>query len=187
MGATAMSGPRAVAAALAVLVALVLQSSALPLLTGAARVPDLCLLVVVAVGWSAGATPGMVTGFAAGLALDLAPPADHLAGRWALAFVLAGYLAGLAGERTPSRRLAGLARILLVVAVASLVATSVFAFSGMVFGELSWSVPELLRAVVTSVLVDVAAAAVVVPVTVWLLRLPTRPPQALPDPETVAG
>ena len=33
-------------------------------------------------------------GFAAGLLLDLAPPADHVAGRWALALVLVGYLAG---------------------------------------------------------------------------------------------
>ena len=38
----------------------------------------------------------MLVGFAAGLALDLAPPADHLAGRWALALVVVGYVAGRA-------------------------------------------------------------------------------------------
>ena len=40
-----------------------------------------------------------LVGFAAGLVLDLAPPADHTAGRWALSLVLVGYLTGLAKPR----------------------------------------------------------------------------------------
>ena len=41
----------------------------------------------------------MVLGFGGGLLLDLVPPADHVAGRWALALLVAGYLSGRVGGR----------------------------------------------------------------------------------------
>ncbi len=175
-----MSTPaRAVLAGLLVLLAVVLQTSVLPLLASGAPLPHLCLLVVVAVGLSTGETSGAVAGFAAGLTLDLAPPADHLVGRWALALALAGYLAGHLAARTPARtptrtptrapapswraRLVPPLRVAAVTAAASFVATSVFAFTGLVFGELAWSVPELLRGVLVALLLDVAAGVLVVP------------------------
>jgi rod shape-determining protein MreD len=58
--------------------------------------PDLVLLVVVAVAVSTGPTTGMLAGFAGGLALDVAPPASHLAGEYALVFCLVGYACGRA-------------------------------------------------------------------------------------------
>ncbi|MDQ3307474.1 MAG: rod shape-determining protein MreD, partial [Actinomycetota bacterium] len=58
-------------------------------------VPDLALLVVIAAALVRGPSYAALVGFAAGLVLDLAPPADHTAGRWALSLVLVGYLAGL--------------------------------------------------------------------------------------------
>ena len=57
-------------------------------------VPNLALLVVVAAALVRGPEFAAVLGFAAGLAVDLAPPADRVAGRWALALVVVGYLAG---------------------------------------------------------------------------------------------
>ena len=58
--------------------------------------------------WSAAPSSPPVLGFVAGLAIDLAPPADHVAGRWALALVVVGYLAGRvrqdAGDLGRSRR-----------------------------------------------------------------------------------
>ena len=39
--------------------------------------PDLVLLAVVALALTGGPLPGMLTGFLAGLALDVAPPASH--------------------------------------------------------------------------------------------------------------
>ena len=49
--------------------------------------------------------------------LDLAPPADHVAGRWALALVLVGYVAGRVRQRAsrpaPARCLATVAALLL--------------------------------------------------------------------------
>ena len=56
--------------------------------------PDLVLLCVVAIGLVAGQQSGLIAGFCAGLALDLAPPATELVGQYALVFCLVGYLSG---------------------------------------------------------------------------------------------
>jgi rod shape-determining protein MreD len=67
--------------------------------------PDLVLLVVVALALTGGPLPGLLTGFLAGLALDVAPPASHTVGEYALVFCIVGYvcgrLAGL-GEESPA-------------------------------------------------------------------------------------
>ncbi len=64
----------------------------LPLPGGGA--PDLVLLCVVAIGLVGGTRTGIIVGFCAGLALDLAPPANELIGQYALVFCLVGYLCG---------------------------------------------------------------------------------------------
>src|SRR5258708_1754971 len=64
----------------------------LPLPGGGA--PDLVLLCVVALGLTGGPQAGLVAGFLAGLALDLAPPASEIVGQYALVLCLAGYLGG---------------------------------------------------------------------------------------------
>ncbi len=67
--------------------------------------PDLVLLAVVALSLTGGPLAGVLTGFVAGLALDIAPPASHTIGQYALVFCLVGYgcgrLAGL-GDASPS-------------------------------------------------------------------------------------
>jgi rod shape-determining protein MreD len=67
--------------------------------------PDLVLLAVVALALTGGPLPGLVTGFLAGLALDVAPPASHTIGQYALVFCVVGYacgrLAGL-GDASPA-------------------------------------------------------------------------------------
>ena len=62
---------RAAAAVWVLLVALVLQVSVLPHLAFHAVVPDVVLLVVVAVGLRYGSEPAMVLGFAGGLLLGV--------------------------------------------------------------------------------------------------------------------
>jgi rod shape-determining protein MreD len=56
--------------------------------------PDLVLLTVVALGLCARPATGAVTGFCAGLGLDIAPPGSYLIGEYALVFCLIGYLCG---------------------------------------------------------------------------------------------
>jgi len=57
--------------------------------------PDLVLLAVAALALANGPMTGALTGFCAGLALDVAPPAGHLVGQDALVFCLVGYACGL--------------------------------------------------------------------------------------------
>ncbi len=57
-------------------------------------VPDLVLVVVAAVGLASGPVPGAAAGFAAGLCLDLAPPATGVIGVYALVFVIIGWACG---------------------------------------------------------------------------------------------
>jgi rod shape-determining protein MreD len=56
--------------------------------------PDLVLLCVIALGMAGGPAVGVIAGFCAGLALDLAPPASQLVGQYALVLCLVGYGAG---------------------------------------------------------------------------------------------
>ncbi len=63
--------------------------------------PDLVLLVVAALALAGGPMAGVLTGFLAGLALDVAPPGSHFVGQNALVFCLIGYACGLAAD-TPS-------------------------------------------------------------------------------------
>jgi len=86
---------RIILAAAAVLIALVLQLTAINgLRLPGGGVPDLVLLVVVALGLASGPVTGAVTGFAAGLCLDLAPPGSGVIGEYALAFCLVGWACG---------------------------------------------------------------------------------------------
>src|SRR5689334_24688199 len=79
-----------------VVVALVVQVSVLARLHLPGAVPDLVLLTVVGFALVYGHVGGCLIGFGAGLLSDLAPPADHAAGRYALVLCVVGYLVGLA-------------------------------------------------------------------------------------------
>jgi rod shape-determining protein MreD len=57
-------------------------------------VPDFLLVAVAAIGMTGGPMTGAVTGFAAGLCLDLAPPGSGIVGEYALVFCLAGWACG---------------------------------------------------------------------------------------------
>jgi rod shape-determining protein MreD len=59
-----------------------------------AGAPDLVLLAVIAFGLCSRPATAAVTGFCAGLCLDIAPPGSYLIGEYALVFCLVGYLCG---------------------------------------------------------------------------------------------
>ena len=155
----------AVFLALAVGVALVLQTTVFPHLAWRGVGPDVVLLVVVAAGLARGAHVGMVTGFAGGLLLDLAPPADHVAGRWALALLLVGYVAGRVRQDAP----AGVGGSLAAVAACSFLGTSVFALTGLLLGDQASSVPDLLQVVLAAMVWDLVLAPFVLPAVAWVL------------------
>jgi rod shape-determining protein MreD len=107
-----------------------------------------------------------VLGLFAGLAVDLAPPADGVAGRWALALALAGWLAGQARGEARQSALATVA----TVAVASMAATSIYAVTGLVLSEPGVSVARAIEVLPIAVLYDVAVTPLVVPLAMLLLR-----------------
>ncbi len=60
--------------------------------------PNLVLLAVAALALAGGPLVGALTGFWAGLALDVAPPGSHFVGQDALVFCLIGYACGLLAD-----------------------------------------------------------------------------------------
>lgn len=143
----------------AVLLALVVQVSLFPHLAWHGIVPNLCLLVVVAAALTVDAPFALVLGFTAGLVLDLAPPADHVAGRWALALTIAAFLAARVRQDVRPSALA----VVGTVAAASFAATSIFALSGILLGDPAMSVAGLLEVVLVALVWDVLLTPFVLP------------------------
>jgi rod shape-determining protein MreD len=161
-----MSTLRALVAFSVVCLAVVLQVSLFPHLAWEGVVPNLALLVVVAAALVRGPQFAAVLGFVAGVAIDLAPPADHVAGRWALALVVVGYVAGRV--RQDLKPTAG--AVVLTVAASSFVGTSVFALSGLVLHDPVVSVGEMLQVILVAVLWDVLLTPFVLPPVMGLFR-----------------
>jgi rod shape-determining protein MreD len=121
--------------------------------------PDLLLVAIVAVALVRGPAGGLVLGFWAGLAADLAPPADHTMGRLALAYALAGYVAGLLADEAERSSFAPMA----VMALAGVIAVGTFAGVGALLGDVRITGAELARNLPSSVLYDVLLTPFVVP------------------------
>lgn len=149
-----------------VVVAVSLQVGLLSYVSVGGVVPDLVLLVVVGVALVHGPRHAAVLGLLAGLVLDLAPPADHTAGRWALSLVIVGYLSGMVRGEARTGAVAAVA----AVAASVFVGASVFGLSGLVVGDPGVSVPRVLEVLPMQVLLDVAVAVVVLPVVFKLSR-----------------
>jgi rod shape-determining protein MreD len=112
--------------------------------------PDLVLLTVVALAACAGPVEGMLGGFAAGLALDVAPPASHLVGQYALVFCLVGYAAGVIGADPDKSAWLPLA----VVAVGAAVGELLYALTGILFGDPDVTWAAISRALPASIVYD---------------------------------
>lgn len=161
-----MSAVRALSVTVLVVLAVVVQVGALPSIAVGDVVPNLVLVVVIALALARGPEFGALVGFAAGLALDLAPPADHVAGRWALAFVVVGYLAGMTRRDARSSALGAV----LVVAAGSFIGTSLFALSGLVLQDAGVTVTGVLHVLPIALLYDIVLTPLVVPAVLALMR-----------------
>jgi len=130
-------------ALVAILAAVVLQTAVLdrlPFPGGSA--PNLVLVLVVTLALASGPTEGMLIGFGAGLALDMAPPASNLLGLSALVFSVIGY--GCGRLRGPLERSAWLP--LAVVALGVAAGEALYALAGMTFGDpdITWQSVRLV-------------------------------------------
>jgi rod shape-determining protein MreD len=151
---------------LVLLLAVVLQESFFSYFSWSGVVPNLVLLVVVAAALTRGPEFAAVLGFVGGMAIDLVPPADHVAGRWALALVVVGYVAGRVRQDAGRSSVIALA----TVAAASFVGTSIFALSGMLLRDPSIPVAEALSVIPTALVYDLLLAPFVLPPATRLFR-----------------
>ena len=157
---------RGVVFSLLLLAAVVLQVTFFGYFSYDGVVPNLVLLVVVAAGLTRGPELAALLGFVGGMAIDLVPPADNVAGRWALALVVVGYLAGRVRQDS-SRSTVG---VLVTVAASSFVATSLFALSGMLLRDPAIPVAEALRVIPVALVYDLLLAPFVLPPAMRLFR-----------------
>jgi len=161
-----VSYTRVSVAGVLVALALAVQVTLLSRLPLPGATPDLVLLVVVGLALCHGPGFGLVLGFAAGLATDLVPPADHEIGRWAFVLTLVGYLAGTARDETRRSAFVPLA----VVAAAAAGSVLLYAGLGALMDDahVTWgAVMELLP---TAVVYDVVLSAFAIPAILAVVR-----------------
>jgi rod shape-determining protein MreD len=161
---------RVAVAAVLVGLAVVLQASVFDAFAWDGVVPDLALLVVVGAALVRGGEFGMVSGFAAGVVLDLAPPADHVAGRWALALLVVGYVAGRVRQDARPGTTPTPTTVLATVAACSFVGSSIFALTGLVLRDPAVDIGQLLRVIAISLVWDVVLAPLVLPAVMAAFR-----------------
>lgn len=154
-----MSRLRPLVAVVALGVAIVLQVSLFPYLSWHGVVPNLCLLVVVGAALTMPAPQAVLLGFVGGLALDLVPPADHVAGRWALALTVVAFLAARLRQDVRPGALA----VVGTVAAGSFIGTSLYALTGVLLRDPSLGVVDLLQVVLAAVVWDVLLTPFVLP------------------------
>lgn len=157
-----------------VIVALIVQVSVLARLHLPGAVPDLLLLVVLGLAMVYGQTAGAVVGFGAGLLADLAPPADHAVGRYALVLCIVGYAAGLTKPDGSQHRSATVP--MLVVASGAISSTLLYAGVGALVGDTAARQVGLLGLLFTATLYDLLLAPFTVPLIMSLARRSERDP-----------
>lgn len=159
-----------------VVVALVLQVSVLARLHLPGAVPDLLLLTVLALAMVYGHVGGALIGFGAGLLADLAPPADHAAGRYALVLCVIGYLAGLI--KPENGQLKSATGPMVVVVAAAIGSTLLYAGVGALVGDTAARHVGLTSLLFTAALYDLLLAPFVVPGLMALARRAENDPLA---------
>ncbi|MFC9732768.1 rod shape-determining protein MreD [Streptomyces roseolus] len=159
-----------------IVVALVVQVSVLARLQLPGAVPDLVLLTVVALALVHGPVTGSLVGFSAGLLADLAPPADHAAGRYALVLCVVGYLVGLV--RPENGRFTSAVGPMAAVVGAAVGSTLLYAGVGALVGDTAARHVGLGTLLFTAVLYDLLLAPFTVPLVMALARRAENDPVA---------
>jgi rod shape-determining protein MreD len=141
--------------------------------------PDVVLLAVAALALARGPMTGVLIGFWAGLALDVAPPGSHFVGQNALVFCLIGYACGLAadvpnGEGVPEQGHSALFEIV-VTAVGAVLGEALASLLGAMLSDprVSWS--AIQHVLPAAVIYDVLLCPFVLYAAAAVLRLAGTP------------
>lgn len=159
-----------------IVVALVIQVSVLARLHLPGAVPDLLLLTVLGLALVYGHVGGALIGFGAGLLADLAPPADHAVGRYALVLCVIGYLTGLVKPESGQVRSA--TGPMAVVVAAAVGSTLLYAGVGALVGDTAARHVGLGGLLFSAALYDLLLAPFVVPGVMALARRAENDPLA---------
>lgn len=163
---TPLTGRRLILAVGAVLVFGLLQICAIDDISFPIGRPDLPVLAVLALALTWGPAWGASVGFAAGLMLDLAPPADHAVGQLAFTYAIVGYAAGLLADGEERSVVATI--VIVIVGCIGLVGIDVAL--GTVIGATGLGVSFVARLVIATVGYDVILAPFVVPMLTHVAR-----------------
>ncbi|MBO0878552.1 MAG: rod shape-determining protein MreD, partial [Pseudonocardia sp.] len=129
--------------------------------------PDLVLLAVTALGAMLGPMTGMVAGFCGGLALDVAPPAGHLAGEYALVFCLAGYLCGRMRDFADPMEERAVITTVTVMVIGAVGGEAAKAALGLMLSDPDATAPAVAHVLPGAILYDLVLA----PFVLWLTAL----------------
>ena len=143
---------------------LIVQTTVLTRLPLPGAAPDLVLVLVIAFALADGPLHGTATGFAAGLLADLL--SDHELGRLALAYAVAGYVAGWFADDTERSTLVPF----LVVGGASAAVLLIYGAEGILLGDPRVTISALGRSLASTVPYDVVLTPFVVPLVGALSR-----------------
>lgn len=155
-------------AALFLMLAVTVQTSVLSNIAVAGVTCDLTLIVVIALALSRGPEWGAIAGFAGGLLLDVVPPADHTAGRWALSLAIAGYVAGLIRRETSTGPVGPLA-VALTVVLGTAISLFLYSATGSLLHDPSVVWGEFGVRLGIAAGYDVVGAIVVIPLVMWVM------------------
>jgi rod shape-determining protein MreD len=138
--------------------------------------PDLVLLTVAALALAGGPLMGALTGFWAGLALDVAPPGSHFVGQNALVFCLVGYACGLLSDESSSDAEQGHTALfeILVTAAGAVCGEVLAALLGVMLSDPRVTWPAVTRVLPVAVAYDVLLCPFVLYAVAAALRLAGR-------------
>jgi rod shape-determining protein MreD len=160
--------------------------------------PDVVLLAVAALALASGPMTGVLIGFWAGLALDVAPPGSHFVGQNALVFCLIGYACGLAvdapnGEGVPEQGHTALFEIV-VTALGAVLGEALASLLGAMLSDPRVGWPSIRHVLPVAVVYDVLLCPFVLYAAAAVLRLAGAPrgerdraAWSMPAPRTSAG
>ena len=134
--------------------------------------PNLVLLAVAALALAGGPMAGVLTGFLAGLALDVAPPGSHFVGQNALVFCLVGYACGLLAEEAgdPEQEHTALFEIV-VTAAGAVLGETLLALLGVMLSDPRVTWPAITNVLPAAVVYDVLLCPFVLYAVAATLRL----------------
>jgi rod shape-determining protein MreD len=135
--------------------------------------PDLVLLVVAALALAGGPLAGVLTGFLAGLALDVAPPGSHFVGQDALVFCLIGYACGLLADDSSGDAEQGHTALfeIVVTAAGAICGEALLALLGVMLSDPRVTWPAITHVLPVAVAYDVLLCPFVLSAAAAALRL----------------